>query len=250
MKTKFVFQVCALSDTLIPQISRILEARTNRLSRLRFPKLWKITDRLNGKEKAPEKVVKARRTRMSVLGFISWFLGMFLLLPGLMEHNEMQTVLIAGACGVGAGVVTLWCYQRVLFLVLSLLAGSILTLGSVGNPEELGCFRVLGIVFLAVAVLALFRRRGRKSPFEKAAKKLLQKMENMPAGQIVFCQDGIEEAESTMIPYQDIEVVFETEDLIAPVYRQQIMILQKNDLLNGAENFQTFLMEHVELVYV
>lgn len=248
METKFVFQFTPSDDSLLPQISRILEARTERYSRIRLPKIWKLVDRLNSKETAPEHVLKARRKRKLFLGLINWVLGMFLLLPGLMEPADMAVVLIAGACVLGAGVAALWRYQKVVLAGLSLLSGSILTFGATLNPDELGCFLFLGAVSLVIGVLALFRRKGKKTSFDKEAKKLLAGRKDAVTAQVSFSEDGLDISGQRVIPYQDIDAVFETEDLIAPVFQNQIILLKKKDLQNDPELFRAFLMEHTELV--
>lgn len=248
MEANLVFSVSALDAALLPQISRILEARTNRLSRSRFPKLWRLTDRLNGGKNVSSKDMQARRTFRTILGVVNWILGMFLLLPGLMEPKELTFALLVGACGLGSGVVILWRYQKRLLAVLSLLVGAVLTFGGVANFEELGHFLWLGIVSVVIGVLALVRR-GKVNAFDKAAGKLLDMRKKAAKGQITFSHNGMEIAEGIpLISYQEMEAIFETEDLFAPVYQEQIMLLQKKDLQGELEELRALLEAHTTLV--
>lgn len=250
METEFIFKYTTPDDTLLPQISRVLEARTNRLSRVQFPKLWNLTDRLSSRKKASEKELKSRSKRMIFWGILIWFLGMFLLLPGIMAKDEMMFALIAGSIGLCVGVMTLWRYQKIVLMVLSLLAGLILNAGTVINPDELGCFRFLGFVTIAVGLFAMLGCKNAKqgNAFDKAAKKLVDEIKKTTAPQVVFSNKGIEIPKQDIIPYEDIEVIFETEDLIVPIYHEQILVLKKKDFENDSEMFHDFLMEHTELV--
>ena len=53
----FSFQITALDSTaLYPQVSRALEKRAELLSRQKYPRMWKLTDKLNSVEKVPQAV--------------------------------------------------------------------------------------------------------------------------------------------------------------------------------------------------
>ena len=250
MENRFIFKYSPPDYNLLPQISRVLEARTNRLSRMQFPKLWNLTDWINNKKKASGKELKSRRKLKIFFGVLIWFLGMFLLLPGIMAKDELMFALIVGSIGLFIGVLMLWQYQKVVLAVLSLLAGLILSAGTAINPEELGCFRLIGFISVAVGLFAMLRCRNKNQgdAFDKAAKELVDQMRKMTTTEVAFSQKGIEIPELDLIPYEDIEAVFETEDLIAPIYQKQILILKKKDLTNDIEIFHEFLAEHTELI--
>ena len=93
--------------SLVPQVSCALEKRTESISREKYPKMWKITDHFNSK-KVSEIVLKRRRLRYRVYGILLIIMGAFLLIPGLMEPQELAVPLFAGILGLLLGVFTLW----------------------------------------------------------------------------------------------------------------------------------------------
>lgn len=102
---KFTFQVTPCNaEALLPQISRALEKRTELLSRRQYPNLWKQTDRFNAMPRNQNR--SPLRTR--ILSILCLGLGIFLLVPGLMEPQELFVPLAAGALAVAAGVGGLW----------------------------------------------------------------------------------------------------------------------------------------------
>lgn len=101
----FTFQVTPCNaDALLPQISRALEKRTELLSRRQYPNLWKQTDRFNAMPRNPNR--SPLRTR--ILSILCLGAGIFLLVPGLMEPQELFVPLVVGALAVAAGVGGLW----------------------------------------------------------------------------------------------------------------------------------------------
>jgi hypothetical protein len=102
---EYVFVLREYDDvTFKSQVSKALEKRTELISRKEHPKLWKFVDKMNSKEKASEEVVKKRHIRYRIYGIILMILGFFLLIPSLMEPEEMLTPLITGALSVFIGV--------------------------------------------------------------------------------------------------------------------------------------------------
>ena len=84
-------------------------------------------------------------------------------------------------------------------------------------------------------------KRERENPFDRAAGQLLQELggRTVEGISVSFTDRGMytdaaQEGESREIPYEDISVVLETEDLIFPVYRESIAVLQKKDLRGGS----------------
>ena len=77
-------------------------------SRKVVPKLWAVTDRLRSVPKAPEPVLRRRRVRYKIYGVILLVLGLLLLIPGLMEPEELLAPLAAGALATVSGVLYLW----------------------------------------------------------------------------------------------------------------------------------------------
>lgn len=92
-----IFQLTPYSvDELLPQLSRILEKRTELTSRQRLPAIWRFTDRLNSKSKASEAVLKRRRILCLVWGVAMTIMGVILFAPGLMEPETLTVPLIVG----------------------------------------------------------------------------------------------------------------------------------------------------------
>lgn len=90
------------------QLARALEKRMELNSRKVMPKLWAVTDRLRSVPKAPEPVLRRRRVRYKIYGVILLVLGLLLLIPGLMEPEELSAPLAAGALATVSGVLYLW----------------------------------------------------------------------------------------------------------------------------------------------
>ena len=102
------FQISPYSDpSFVQQVSCALRKRTESISREKYPKLWKITDRSNS-GKVPEPVLKKRRFRYRIYGILLIIMGVFLLVPGLMEPRELAVPLAAGILGVLIGAFALW----------------------------------------------------------------------------------------------------------------------------------------------
>lgn len=106
---RFVFTPTSYdSERLLPQVSRALERRTELFSRQRYPGMWRITDSLRkiptGRKRSP------LRTR--VLSILCLVLGILLLVPGLMEPQELMVPLVAGAVAVVVGIGGLWNRQK------------------------------------------------------------------------------------------------------------------------------------------
>ena len=95
-------------DVLLPQVSRALEKRTEMVSRSRYPGIWKVTDRFAA---VPRKGRRSKR-RTRVMSILCLALGLFLLIPGLMDPRELWIPLLTGACAVGAGIGGLWRGRR------------------------------------------------------------------------------------------------------------------------------------------
>ena len=108
----FQFRTAEMTDDerrgLREQLARALEKRMELNSRKVMPKLWAVTDRLRSVPKAPEPVLRRRRVRYKIYGVILLVLGLLLLIPGLMEPEELSAPLAAGALATVSGVLYLW----------------------------------------------------------------------------------------------------------------------------------------------
>ena len=102
---KFVFVLTKYNDVSFkPQVSKILEKRTELVSRKKYLQMWKYVDKMNSKEKVSEEVLKKRRSRYKIYGIILLFLGFFLLIPSLMEPKEMLIPLLVGVFTICIGL--------------------------------------------------------------------------------------------------------------------------------------------------
>lgn len=95
------------AEPLLAQVSRALEKRTELMSRKQYASLWKVTDRLNERQKdsaGPGRVHKG-------LTIFNLILGSFLLLTALlakMQGRPMDgTILFVGVLAVGVGILRL-----------------------------------------------------------------------------------------------------------------------------------------------
>ena len=89
---------------LQPQLAWALDRRLELHSRRTMPGMWAVTDRLNSMPRASETVRKRRRVRYRIYGVVLLGLGLFLLIPSLMEPRELAVPLAAGALCVISGV--------------------------------------------------------------------------------------------------------------------------------------------------
>lgn len=101
----FSFQISPYdADNLLPQVSRVLEKRTELVSRKKYPGLWKLTDQFN----AMSHMRTRSNLRTRLMSILCLVLGIFLFVPGIMEPQELLVPLLAGACAIGAGIGGLW----------------------------------------------------------------------------------------------------------------------------------------------
>lgn len=99
-------------DALTQQLTCALETRMEHVSRQKHPRLWRVTDRLILAGQTREEVLRRRRMRFRVYGILMLCMGLFLLLPGLMEPEELAVPLVAGALTTGTGIGALWCSRK------------------------------------------------------------------------------------------------------------------------------------------
>lgn len=193
--TIYQFRVTAPDvQQLLSQVSRAIEKRTEIEARKKCPHLWKVTDKIRGREKAPKKAPKAvrnkRRRFRKVCSIFNLLMGFVLFIPGLMQPKELSLPLIAGGFAIGAGIV-----------------GLILSKETRGNGFETSAKRLLeqqrDIPLGQVQIL--FSQQG----------MTLQSKEDIPI----------------TVPYSDFDLMLETEDIFLLVYNNKGTILQKKDFV-------------------
>jgi len=127
---------------------------------------------------------------------------------------------------------------------LLLVMGIFLFVPGIMKPQELPVPLVAGFLAIVLGVLYLRRDDDKKNSYEKKAKKLLENMNASMEGQklrLVFrdtelVMSGV--GEEKKISYGNVECALETADLFGLIYENQLVLLQKKDLLLGtAEEF-------------
>lgn len=100
-QNNYVFRITAMGEEYLPQISYALEKRTELLSRVKYPGMWKATDNLQSSVREPSKGRKIFRKLLSIFCLCC---GILLFVPGLMEPEELKVPLFAGAISIGTGI--------------------------------------------------------------------------------------------------------------------------------------------------
>ena len=133
---------------------------------------------------------------------------------------------------------------------LLLVMGIFLFVPGIMKPQELPVPLVAG--FFAIVMGMLYLRKGdrKKKSLEKKAKQLLEKMNASMEGQklrLIFYDaelaiTGV--GDDKKISYANMECALETADLFGLIYENQIVLLQKKELLLGnAEDLTKVLKE-------
>jgi len=122
-----------------------------------------------------------------------------------------------------------------LFLVM----GIFLFVPGVMKPQELPVPLVAGFFAIVLGVLYLRKEDRKKNSYEKKAKKLLENMNaSMESQKLRLVFDDTEVVmsgvgEDKKISYINMECALETADLFGVIYENQIVLLQKKELLLG-----------------
>lgn len=105
---EFIFQISSYHlANLQEQTSWALEKRTELSSRRNFPHIWKFNDYLRKRAK-PKAKSFVRTLFYKVGGLVLCALGIFLLVPGLLEPQTLLVPLITGAVSTSAGLLYLF----------------------------------------------------------------------------------------------------------------------------------------------
>ena len=91
-------------ESLLPQVSKALEKRTEFVSRERYPGLWENIDKLNDVSKGKHR----SSLRSKIMSIICLVLGVFLFVPGLIKPQELLVPLLVGAFAIVIGIVYLY----------------------------------------------------------------------------------------------------------------------------------------------
>lgn len=99
----FLFQISNYdSSALDTEVAKLFQQRLEAHSRRTVPFMWKVTDKLNAHAaKRPGR--ETRRTRYRIYGVLLLALGIFALLPGLMEPRT-PSLIVAGTFAIIIGL--------------------------------------------------------------------------------------------------------------------------------------------------
>ncbi len=135
---------------------------------------------------------------------------------------------------------------------LLLVMGIFLFVPGIMKPQELLVPLVAGFFAIVLGVLYLRKDDDKKNSYEKKAKKLLENMNTSMESQKLRLVFGDTElamsgaGEDKKISYTDMECALETSDLFGLIYKNQIVLLQKKELLLGTtEEFTRQIEEKV-----
>ena len=233
MAVSISFSLTPPDPALQGQLSRLLAQNTQLASRAKYPGLWAVTDRANSKKTLRDHRADRRPLR-AALGIVLFLGGLVLLLPGLQSPGTIPAAVPMGLAAWVLGMITLWHNQRTVLMALSLVVGCVLTLGAVLDFGALGCFLAPGAAALAVGLLTpVLARYKRPSRFDKAAAQLLaQLQENLPA-EVTFTDAGLHLPDGQLLPCTELTRVLESDDLLALIWDERIILLQKKDLAEG-----------------
>lgn len=207
---EFRFQISSCQDpALDAETAELLRQRLEDRSRQAVPGMWRVTDQLNARaDSVPD--WEKRRRRYRIYGGFLLVLGLFALVPGLMEPRTPSLI--------GAG----------LFALLAGAAEFCLAGAKKTLVPPASCRR---------EAAELLRTR-RETDWEKLQVEL-RFNEN---GWSVTTAEG-----ESQTSYEDLRGVFETERLWMLVYGKDLaLLLQKKDLISGeAGEFLPYLQEKI-----
>lgn len=207
---EYMFRTSAYDvDALVPEVSEALGKRVELASRRRLPGLWKLTDSLTQLEDVPKEMPRSRLIYRRVVGVALIVLGLFMLIPGLKEPQELLLPLIAGVVGVLIGVHALWSTFK----------------QPSNEPKK--------------AVVS-------PKHYEDTAKTFLDNLAKIESTEVRFSERGMELGEQATIRFEEMEYFIETQAGYLIAWGKQATFLQKKDLQLGEdESFQTFVSEQM-----
>lgn len=141
--------------------------------------------------------------------------------------------------------------RYMIYGILLLFMGVFLLITSLMNPKELKIPIIVGSFSAGIGIAYINRGRkpkGKKlTAFEKAAVKLFNEYENLPAHKVTFTNEKIQLQENAAISYKEIEKFFITGDFLILIWNHKITILQKKDLTShNVAEFTSFITDKAQ----
>ena len=213
----FVFTRAPLDEVLLPQIAHALKTRIDSLSRLKYPAMWEQADRAAAKD-TPEKKAsreKAAAIRHKLWGIVFLALGIFLVVPGIMEPGKLTLPLIVGAIAVLMGVKQL--------------------IGKYVSAEEKMMRRY------EASARQLLNQLNRAQTTGDPTLSFDEETMTMTT------PNGSEE----VVPYTAMEYVIEEEDLILITFGTKITVIRQTEIVDGdIAEFLPFMEDKTTVIYL
>ena len=213
----FVFTRTELDEALLPQIAHALKTRIDSLSRLKYPGMWEQADRAAAKDTPEKKAAreKAAAIRHRLWGIVFLALGIFLLVPGIMEPGKLTIPLVAGVLAV-------------LF----------------------GCKRLFGKY-----VSAEQKMQQRYDASARHLLTSLNNAQASGAPTLSFDEEAMTmetpNGSEEVVPYTAMEYVIEEEDLILITFGTKITVIRQAEITEGdIDAFLPFLAEKTTVLYL
>lgn len=201
-------------DALVPEVSQALEKRVELVSRQKLPGMWKATDRLSQGGTSGE-MPRGRLIYRRVVGIALIVLGLFMLIPGLMQPRELLVPLIAGICGLAVGIHSLWSTRKKPAKI---------------TPEE--------------SAEKPVKKPSKK--YEDTAKTFLNNLANVEPTCVRFSEEGMALSEDAVIRYEEMECFVETQSGYLIAWGRTATYLQKKDLqFDNEAEFRDFVAGRV-----
>ena len=200
---KYNFQITPYdTEGILQQVSKALEKRTEFVSREGYPGLWENIDKLNAMSKGKRR----GRLRSKVMSIICLGLGVFLVVPGLMQPQELFVPLLTGVFAVIVGFVYLYIGRK-----------------DKKNPFDKSAKLLLmgkGTISAKQSIMVSFSELG--------------------------MEIRVDDKEPQHIPYSDFESMTETADLFLFVHDTRVSVLQKKDLISkDITGFRSFISKNI-----
>ncbi len=123
--------------------------------------------------------------------------------------------------------------------VILILLGFLLYFSGLLSPLELVIQIIVGTLVIALGLIYLHASMTLKSQqninYEKSAKKLYKRYENLTTGKAEFTDNEIILMDIVNIKYGEVEGVFVTNNLYVIIWSETITVLQKKDLVQQNE---------------
>ena len=214
---EFIFQISTYNRCdLEEQLGWALDRRAELISRQRLPRIWKGIDWLNSHSKATASVSRGRAIRYKIYNIILVALGIFLLVPGLMEPQKLMLPFIFGAIATLWGIGSLVLFRKNTHKRVQ------------GAPEKPW-------------------RKNLNKRYQSASVKLLKGLQSLELDDkspfyVSFTEKDMLIGDKEIIPYLHFNAIVETKDLYLITWSERVIVLKKGDMTVGTHReFITFL---------